>query len=140
MKARILSLAVIVLLSVAGVYASNSKTKIYSNADNKTKEYTFVDSETLKALKKMVYSYDSEGTLQEKSLYVWDDTQGWTGIQKYSYNYDADKLVTIVYTKWDKNIATWSATSQHILHTYNTDGELLAVKQIEVKDNLIAAQ
>lgn len=140
MKARILSLVAVVLLSVASVYASSPKTKVYSNADNKTKEYTLVESETLKALKKVVYTYNSEGLLQEKSLYVWDDILGWAGIQKYSYNYNTDKLATIVYTKWDKNIANWSATSQHILHSYNTDGELLAVRQIEVNDNLIAAQ
>lgn len=139
MKARILSL-VVVLLSAISIYASNPKTKVYSNVDDQTKEYILMDSKNSKLLNKTVYVYDSEGFLQEKSLYEWSETKGWTGVQKYSYIYNMHKLATIVYVEWDKNIATWSPKAQHILHTYDKNGKLLAIKQVDVKGSLIAGQ
>lgn len=140
MKARILSLAVVVLLSVASIYASNPKTKVYSNVDSTTKEYTTVDAKTSKALSKVVYHYDSNRMLQERTFYKWDDTQGWTGTKRYTYEYNNDRLSTVVYTVWDKKMATWSGTSQHLIHVYGIDGGLLAVEQFEVVDQLVAAK
>ncbi len=136
MKARILSVAVVVLLSVAGVYASSPKTKIYNNKIGNVKELTMVDSETSKAIKKVVCNYDSNGILQEKTFYIWSETQGWIGSQKYSYEYNDGKLDTVVYNEWNKNIAAWSGT-QHLVYTYDTDGEFLATRQVE---NLMAAK
>ncbi|MDR3056871.1 MAG: hypothetical protein ACK5KL_04120 [Dysgonomonas sp.] len=135
MKARILSLVAVVLLSVAGAYASSPKTKVYSNIDNQTKEYTFVDSETNKAVKKVIYNYDTNGILQERAYYNWDEFQGWVSTQKYSYEYSNDKLDTVVYTEWNKDMTA----TQHIIYTYNTDGEFLSAKQVKA-DNLMAAK
>jgi len=140
MKARILSLAVVVLLSVVSIYASNPKTKVYSNINGTTKEYTTVDAETMKALSKTTYIYDANGMLQERALYKWNDAKGWTGIQKYVYSYNDNKTATIVYTKWDKDLAAWSGTSQHLIHVYGLDGDLLAVENIEVSEHLVAAK
>ncbi|NDV93815.1 DUF3836 domain-containing protein [Dysgonomonas sp. 521] len=140
MKTRILSLAVVVLLSVASVYASNPKTKVYSNSNDRTKEYITVDSETSKALSKSVFNYDSDGTIKERALYQWIENQGWVGTQKYSYEYNSDKLATIVYTKWDKETNAWGNTSKHLIHVYDRSGELLAVEEFEVENKLMASK
>lgn len=138
MKARILSLAAVVLLSVVSLYASNPKTKVYSNVINGTKEYTIVDSETSKALRRSVCNYDSKGYLQEREYFKWDDTKGWMSTQKYNYEYYDNKLATIVYTEWDNEQAEWSNMSQHFIHVYDTKGELLAVEKFEVTKDLMA--
>ncbi|MDR3059056.1 MAG: hypothetical protein LBU84_13050, partial [Prevotella sp.] len=117
-------------------YASSPKTKIYNNKIGNVKELTMVDSETSKAIKKVVCNYDSNGILQEKTFYIWSETQGWIGSQKYSYEYNDGKLDTVVYNEWNKNIAAWSGT-QHLVYTYDTDGEFLATRQVE---NLMAAK
>jgi hypothetical protein len=140
MKTRILSLAVVVLLSVVSAYASNLKTKTYSNSNDRTKEYITVDSKTSKALSKNVFNYDSDGTLKEKVLYKWDDTLGWVGAQKYSYEYNADKLATIVYTKWDKKTNAWANTSKYLIHVYDRSGELLAIEEFAVENKLMASK
>jgi len=138
MKARILSLAAVVLLTVVSVCASNPKTKVYSNVINGVKEYTVVDSETSKALRRTVFNYDSKGYLKEKEHYKWNDTKGWVSTQKYNYEYNDNKLTSIVYTEWDNKLAAWSDTSQHFIHVYDAKGDFLAVEKFEVNRNLMA--
>jgi len=140
MKAIILTSVLAVLFSL-NIHAGNPKNKIYSNIENNeygcVKEFTTVDGETSKALKKAVYIYDCKGSLQEKTYYTWNDNEGWTGAQKYEYEYTADgsKLVYLIFTEWDKEIAAWSTKSQHLLHVYGMSGELLTVKHIQVNNN-----
>lgn len=113
--------------------------KIYNNIEKNeygyVKEFTTIDSETSQAIKKATYIYNSEGVLQEKTFYKWNKEQGWTGTQKYKYEYNSSRLENLIYTEWDKNIATWSAKAQHLIHIYNVEGELLAVKYIQVNND-----
>lgn len=140
MKATLLTSVLAVLFSL-NTYAANPKDKVYSNIENNeygcVKEYTTVDGETSKALKKAVFFYNSNGNLQEKTYYTWSDSEGWVGAQKYEYEYTADgsALVYLIFTDWDQEIAAWSTKSQHLLHVYDTSGELLTVKQIQVNNN-----
>ncbi len=109
MRTTILTSLLVVLLSVANAYAGSPKTRVYSNNDDKTKEYVTVDKE------------------------------GWVGVQKYSYEYNnKGQVVDIAYTTWDQSISTWSLQSQHLQHIYDAQGELLAVVQVNAKDNLTA--
>ncbi len=146
MKAIFLTSVLAALFSISNINASNPRNKVYNNIENNkygsVKEYTVIDNETSKATKKAVYIFDIDGILQEKTLYNWDDIQGWIGTQKYEYEYNRKKLSNIIYTKWDKEIATWSVKAEHLIHVYNTDGELLAVKHIQVNNdyNLMASK
>ncbi|MBS5796745.1 MAG: DUF3836 domain-containing protein [Dysgonomonas mossii] len=139
MRTTILTSLLVVLLSVANAYAGSPKTRVYSNNDDKTKEYVTVDKETSKVLDKTVYKYSTDGSLQERVLYKWVDKEGWVGVQKYSYEYNnKGQVVDIAYTTWDQGISTWSLQSQHLQHIYDAQGELLAVVQVNTKDNLTA--
>lgn len=113
--------------------------KIYNNIEKDeygcVKEFTTIDSETSQAIKKATYIYNSEGVLQEKTFYKWNEEQGWTGTQKYEYEYNNGKLENMIYTEWDRNVATWSAKAQHLIHIYDVEGELLAVKHIQVNND-----
>lgn len=139
MRTTILTSLLVVLLSVANVYAGSPKNRVYSNNDDKSKEYVTVDKETSKVLNKAVYKYSTDGSLQERVLYKWVDKEGWVGVQKYSYEYNNKRqVVNIAYTTWDQGISTWSLQSQHLQHIYDAQGELLAVVQVNAKDNLTA--
>jgi hypothetical protein len=140
MKAIFLTSVLAVLFSL-NIYAGNPKNKVYSNIENNeygcTKEYTIVDGQTSKALRKVAFFYDANGNIQEKSCYTWNEVTGWIGTQKYEYEYNSDghKLANLIYTEWDKEIATWSAKSQHLIHVYDINGELLTVKQFKVNND-----
>ncbi len=140
MKANIVTSILIAFLSVVNISASEPKTKVYTNPESTelglVKEFTSCNSETSQAISKSVYQYDTEGSLQKKVLYKWDNNLGWVGIQKYDYEYDNDKLVVnLIYTEWDTKMNTWSTKSEQFLHVYNTDGEFLAIKQIHIDND-----
>lgn len=131
-------LLVIVILT-ANAQGRNSNNKVYNNIENNrggcVKEFTVIDGSTTQVLKKAVYTYNTQGNLQGKIFYRWHNTQGWIGTQKYEYEYNNGKLENMIYTEWDKDIATWSAKSQHQIHIYGIEGELLAVKRIQVDND-----
>lgn len=99
MRTTILTSLLVVLLSVANVYAGSPKTRVYSNNDDKSKEYVTVDKETSEVLNKAVYKYSTDGSLQERVLYKWVDKEGWVGVQKYSYEYNNKGQVVILLTQ-----------------------------------------
>lgn len=139
MKTKTLLFVIALLLSIVNVSASNTKTKIYSNKVDNIKECIIFDNKTPKALRKIVYNYDPNGIIQERSLYMWDNTQGWVGLHKCSYIHNnKNKLVKVIYTKWDKKLVAWATTSQHPIYTYDVNGKLLAIEKEEVKNNLMA--
>ena len=141
MKAIFLTTVLATLFSFSNIYAGNSKDKVYSNIETTrygcTKEYTTVDGTSLEALKKAVFVYDTKNNLKEKTYYKWS-SQGWVGTYKYVYEYNSDgsKVANLIFTKWDKNMATWSTKSQHLIHVYDdASGKLLTVKQVQVNNN-----
>lgn len=148
MKARILTSVLVVLVSFGSLCAGNpsSNHKVYTNHEISdsaiVKEYTFVDSETLQPETKSVYNYTTDGILTERVIYAWKTEEGWVAIQKYDYGYNMNgKLLSLIYTKWDKELNAWSTKSQCSYYNYGIHGEILSVKQIEVdsnKANLIA--
>ena len=129
----------IIILINTNAQGQNTKGKIYNNIENNkyrcVKEFTTIDNETSQVIKKVIYLYNAEGILQGKTLYRWDNKQGWIGTQKYEYEYNSEKLENLIYTEWDNNTTTWSAKAQHLIHIYNVEGELLAVKQIQVNND-----
>jgi hypothetical protein len=139
MKAIILTSVLVALFSFSNIYAVNSTDKVYSNIESNefgcVKEFITVDSETSIAKSKVVYVYDVDGILQTKVLYRWSNTAGWVGIQKYEYKFSCKKVVTMIYTEWDKNIDTWSAKAEYLTHIYNINGELLTVVRTQVDNN-----
>lgn len=137
MKARILISVLVVIFSVSLIYAGNPKITTYTNIETTEggtiKEYTFLDSKTLKPMKRAVYKYDATNIVQEKVTYNWSNNYGWVEAQKYEYQYNNDnQLANIVYKLWDRNQKTWSNDSKYIAHKYDKSGSLLSVENIQV--------
>lgn len=143
MKARILVSILAVVFSIAILNAGNPKTTKYINEEvtetSIIKDYTFVNSETLKALHRITYTYDINGVIQERVYYKWDNEKGWIGIQKHTYEYNADnKVAYLIHTKWDQNNNNWSDNSEYLAHIYNQDGKYLTRESIQVNTNDLA--
>ncbi len=142
MKSIILT-SILALLSLTSVVAGNPKKKIFCNIDNRdngcTKEYVISDK-NLKPDERAVFECDIKGKLLSRVFYKWDTKAGlWATIHKHDYKYnESGKIVSVMYTKWDNRLQTWSSKSQHSLHSYNVDGKLLSVKQVEVNGTMIA--
>ena len=141
MKVNIVTSILIAFLSIVNISAVESRTKVYTNAEvtefGSIKEFTSYNPETSQAISKSVYQYDMKGNIQTKVLYKWDSNVGWIGTQKYDYNYNNDKqIVNLIYTEWDNNLNTWSTKSKQLVHVYSTEGDFLAIEQIEMNNSL----
>ncbi len=141
MKANIVTSILIAFLSIVNISAVEATTKVYTNAEvtefGSIKEFTSYNPETSQAISKSVYQYDMKGNIQTKVLYKWDSNVGWIGTQKYDYNYNNDKqIVNLIYTEWDNNLNTWSTKSKQLVHVYSTEGDFLAIEQIEMNNDL----
>lgn len=139
MKAIIITSILTVLLSVSTLYASESNNKVLVNQETTEfgliKEYTSLDQVTSEPLYKVVYIYNVAGELQEKISYTWAAKTGWTGSQKYEYEYNRKgQIANLIFTEWNEKLDNWSLKSQHIMHIYNGDGSFLATKKIEVNN------
>lgn len=99
------------------------------------KEFTIVDRQVSLSDRKTVYTYNSEGLLYNKILYRTNEYSEWIGIQKYEYEYNNGKLINIVYTKWNEKTSAWSTKAEHLVHIYDIDGDLLAIKHIHIDNN-----
>ncbi len=99
------------------------------------KEFTIVDEQVSRSDRKTVYNYNSERLLQNKILYRTNEYSEWIGIQKYEYEYNNGKLTNIVYTKWNEKTSAWSTKAEHLVHIYDIDGDLLAIKHIHIDNN-----
>lgn len=139
MKATVLISISVFLLSVLSLSANEPKNNILSNEETTEfglmKEYISLDRFTSEPLNKTIYFYNPTGKLQEKICYTWNNKKGWTKSQKYVYEYNnRGQISNLIYTPWNKELASWSVKSQHILHIYNIDGSLLATKCIDVNN------
>lgn len=137
MKAIILASLLVVFLSLSSVFAQGQGRKVLANIETTksgtVKEYVEVESETLKPLMKTVYQYGTNNNIRTKVCYNWDEASGWVNEKKYEYEYNrAGKVKNLVYTKWDENQQAWSSESERFFHVYDSNGKLLAVKQIRV--------
>ncbi|GAB6123582.1 hypothetical protein JCM30204_47320 [Dysgonomonas termitidis] len=133
MKTIFLSIILAVLFSVTNLYAGEPEPKIFTNVEptgwGTLKEYTYFDDSGLKAVKKEVCSYDKSDKLFNKTIYKWDGDSGWTNFQQYTYEYNDNGLVAkIVRADWNKKSKSWSANVKEFIHTYNSAGELIAIK------------
>ena len=135
--------SILAILSLTSVVASNPKKKIFSNIENHnygcTKEYVIADK-NLKPDERAVFECDTKGKLLTRVFYKWDTKAGlWITIHKHDYNYNENgRVANVAYTRWDNKQQTWSSKSQHSLHSYDEDGKLLSVRQIEVNGIMIA--
>lgn len=142
MKSIILT-SILAVLSLTSVVAGNPKKKIFSNIDNHnngcTKEYVIADK-NLKPEERAVFECDTNGKLLTRVFYKWDAKAGlWITIHKHDYNYnESGRVANVVYTRWDYKLQTWSSKSQHSLHSYDGEGKLLSVRQVEVNRTMIA--
>lgn len=136
MKANVLTSVLVAVFFVSTTaFANSPKTKMYTNNEYRdngcTKEYIFVDDESRPEMKS-VYEYTTDGNLQEKVTYKWNTEKGWVAIQKYTYEYNKNgQISNMIYTEWNKELQAWSHESQHMLHIYDLDGELLSVHSVE---------
>ncbi|EGJ99865.1 MULTISPECIES: DUF3836 domain-containing protein [Dysgonomonas] len=140
MKAIILTSVLTAFLSVTSLYAGEPKTKVYSNEETSAtgviKELISYDTELGCPIDKAIYHYNPDGLLQKKTLYKWDRNAGWIGSQKYDYECNGDgKIINLIYTEWNDKLNTWSCRSEQLVHIYDTEGELLATKQIHINND-----
>lgn len=141
MKTRIFITIAAAFLLVSNIYAAEPATKVYTNEETTkygcVKEFITVENETLRPLSKTVYKYDTNNHMQAKVLYKWNDTKGWESVQKYDYEYNlSGQIATLIYTKWDERLNTWSAQSEQLIHVYDAEGKFLAVRLIQVNNAL----
>lgn len=118
-----LSLLVGLFISV-GISAKNPETTTFSNikttATGSIKEFTTFTKDTNTPVQRSLYTYDLSGNIQEKTVYAWNENNGWVGVQKLEYSYndaDKDKPSALTYTKWDTKTNNWSNKSKTV--TYN---------------------
>lgn len=140
MKTIILTSVLTAFLSVTSLYAGEPKTRVYSNeeisATGVVKELISYDTEMGGPLDKTIYYYNQDGLLQKKALYKWDGNTGWIGSQKYDYECNGDgKIINLIYTEWNDKLNTWSCRSEQLVHIYDSEGELLATKQIHINND-----
>lgn len=135
--------SVLAVLSLTSVVAGNPKKKIFSNIENHNKgcikEYVIADK-NLKPEERAVFECDTNGKLLTRVLYKWDAEAGlWTTIHKHDYSYnESGQVANVVYTRWDNKQQRWSSKSQHAVFSYNVDGKLLSVQQVEINGRMIA--
>ncbi|MDH6309303.1 hypothetical protein M2451_002811 [Dysgonomonas sp. PFB1-18] len=116
MKAKFFfSLLAVLFLSTA-TYANTPETIVLSNIEQTeegcVKEFLYCDKNTNAPLNKTTYRYDAEGRIMDKATYKWDSVKGWTGIQKYAYEYDANNLPVPSIVKWNKKANNWDNTGK----------------------------
>lgn len=137
MKTIILTTILAGILSIANLSAQESANVTLCNTEITTtgsvKEYVTYNKETSEIINKITYQYDAANNIQKRTLYKWDNNEGWKAAQKYEYTYNNKKQVaSVVHTKWDKKMKNWSNKADQLNHIYNTDGELMAVNRIQV--------
>ncbi|NDV79144.1 DUF3836 domain-containing protein [Dysgonomonas sp. 511] len=145
MKANILLVTLLAaFLSVAVLNAGNPNKVVYSNVsttDSGTiKEYVVYDKEMGKAEKKCVYNYDNGGNLLSKLEYKWDGRKGWLNASKSEYEYRDGVIAYVTHTKWDKKNNKWADQSERMVYDYDSEGDFLAVQQVNVNNNDLIAQ
>lgn len=133
MKTIFLSIIFAVLFSVANLYAGEPEPKVFTNVEptewGTLKEYTYFDISGKQAVKKEVHSYDKLDKILNKTIYKWDGDFGWMNFQQYTYEYNGNgQVAKIVRADWNKKAKNWSANVKEFIHTYNSEGELVAIK------------
>lgn len=118
MNAKKMILIILASIVALGASASEPLTTTYTNTietkDGSVKEYTLFKTETQEPLKKSSFSYDLNGNILEKVVYVWQgQNKGWEENQKLSYIYDesqSNKPVSLTLSLWDKKDKKWTKT------------------------------
>lgn len=128
MKTTVTYLIISLFFSFAS-YASNGKTKVFTNLIDNVKECILVDSKTLSPQQRIVYIYDENKLIKERISYLWNKVQGWKALQKYEYKYIDKRLAMYIYTKWDRRNNDWSAESEYAIHNYDVAGKLLSIER-----------
>lgn len=139
MKAKVFTIILAALFSVATISAKEPETKILQNIETSefgTIKEMIIMNDIQMPSKKMVYHYGNDGLLLEKDEYKWISDKGWTGVQKYEYEYNKDnKLTYLTYTKWDDKLSAWSEYSKQFIHLYDITGKLYTVKDINIDNS-----
>jgi hypothetical protein len=111
MKAKFFFSLLVVLFLYTTTYANTPETIVLSNIeqteDGCIKEFLSCDKNTNAPLSKTIYRYDAEGRIMDKATYEWSGSKGWTGIQKYTYEYDANNLPIPSVVKWNRKSNNW---------------------------------
>lgn len=142
MKATIITLAAVAVLSIGSVFASN---KEYTNVVG-SKESGAITStmskgssagKNLKPTLKNVSCYNADKTLKERYSYKWDaDKNDWALVSKHTYEYSAEgKLVNVAYSQWNESKQAWGYNNQYTTYIYDgTNCQL--VKCLAVKEKI----
>ena len=116
MNAKRLILILVATMIALGISASEPLTTTYTNTietkDGSIKEYTLFKNTTQEPLKKSSFTYDLNGNILEKVVFVWEGkNKGWVENQKLTYTYDenqSSKPLSLTLSVWDKKDKKWS--------------------------------
>lgn len=124
---KIKALIIFCLLSFSTIsYSQDSNNKII----DKTGEFLSYGINNIQKRVKTVYKFNSDGQRTERILYSRNNSLNWVPIQMHSFKYNSlGKIADVIYTKWDTESNSWSEASEHLIHIYNREGQLLTVKK-----------
>ncbi|MFV0538781.1 MAG: hypothetical protein ACK5M3_15660 [Dysgonomonas sp.] len=123
MKTRIITILAILFFSIS-FYPQNIKNELikYRKTNNGLETKT-------------VYQSDNNGRRIRQILYLKDNNNDWSAIQKHEYLYDkVGKLTEVICTEKRKNQSNWETKSYRMIHLYDQKGRLIATKQMETDD------
>jgi len=140
MKTLIITSVLAAFVSVASLSAGTPKTKVYENIETTDagckKEYVTYNEAISRAENKTVYYYNSNGNLDNKTFYRWDNEAGWVLVQEYNYRYNNEgKVAYLTFTKWDNNK---SVQVDQLVHIYDNEGNFMAVEKINLNKEDVA--
>lgn len=127
MKTRLFTL-LIVLTSALTINARSAKvlTKTEHTTLGSTKECILFDQDYSRPLKKVVYTYDAEGYLQQKVTYTYNAKRIAEEVQKMTCSYDENNNPeSFILTSWDKATSTWSGKALEMAYFYSKDGKVI---------------
>lgn len=132
MKATIISIAVVTLLSISTSFGSNKLYKnVITNKEKNTTTTTVCRGENdmnLVPLTKCVLQYNANGTLKERISYKWKSyKKGWIPFQKYVYKYENENLLAISFVEWNKSTKAWGDDIQYLMDIYDSTTNLFSM-------------
>lgn len=145
MGTKIICIAALLLFSICG-YAQKYKlvkeSILQLENGNIRKDYAYTGKNSRGLTLKVYHINDQEGKRLERFLEVSDKYSGKKDTQKHVYSYDNEgKIECVSLTRWDNNTSKWSNISEVSRHTYDSEGNLTAIKQFEINtENLYFTQ
>ena len=133
MKTIITTILLGVFISTSYIYANDPDKKTFS-FEEKTewgciKESTYFDESGNQPEKKEIIHTDKTDKVLTKETYQWDARDGWVGLQQDQFEHNLDgKITKAKRARWDSKQKSWSANIKIYTYSYDSDGELVAIK------------